>query len=89
MLATINQNAKHHISEDHDRVSTSLNTQYASFHGESSRWKQHKEKETQCMPITGFEQATSVFTVNACPNCYYIFHRLVFGLYLHKTQTVQ
>jgi len=36
MLATINQTAKHHISEDHDRVFTALNTQYASFHGESS-----------------------------------------------------
>jgi hypothetical protein len=76
MLATINQTAKHHISEDHDRVSTSPNNQYASFRGESSHWKQHKEKKTQCMPIAEFEQATPVFAVNACPNCYYISHRL-------------
>jgi len=41
------------------------------------------------MPTAGFEQATPVFAVNACPNCYYVFHRLVSGLYLHKTQIVQ
>jgi hypothetical protein len=89
MLETINQTAKHHISEDHDRVSTSLNTQNASFLVESSHCKQNKEKETQYMPIVGFEQATPVFAVNVCPNCYYIFHRLVSGLYLNKTQIVQ
>ena len=63
MLETINQTPKHHISEDHDRVSTSLNIQNASFHVESSHCKQHKEKETQCMPIAGFEKATPVFAV--------------------------
>ena len=36
MLKPVNQTAKQHISEDHDRVSTSLNIQDASFHGESS-----------------------------------------------------
>lgn len=70
-----NQTAPHHIPEDRNRVSISLNTRYGSFCKESSHWKQHKETATNCTPIAGFEQASPVFAVNACPNCYYIIHR--------------